>query len=172
MSHPIDSEDAFAARDAAGDDLAGLTNNNGNGRGPSSVDDLPILPADSHLDDPLILDPADPLPTAKTFIEHYHIINSVRALQHQSGVFFRRVSEGVTGFGILARHVGPRGQYCCERFRRTRRTGWYSDPFVESTRPVRIHGRPQLYLSVIPPSTTSSMPVTYFDSSDARYRQA
>ena len=26
----------------------------------------------------------------------------------------------------------------------------------------------QLYFSVIPPSTTSSMPVTYFDSSDAR----
>jgi hypothetical protein len=51
--------------------------------------------------------------------------------------------------------------------------------FAERRRPVKRFGtafgivpRPQLYLSVIPPSTTSSMPVTYFDSSEARYRQA
>jgi hypothetical protein len=30
----------------------------------------------------------------------------------------------------------------------------------------------QLSFSEIPPSTTSSIPVTYFDSSEARYRQA
>src|SRR5262249_47214138 len=34
-------------------------------------------------------------------------------------------------------------------------------------------GRPtQLSFREIPPSTTSSMPVTYFDSSEARYKQA
>ena len=38
---------------------------------------------------PLILDPADPMPTARTFVERFHIISDTRALQHQSGVFFQ-----------------------------------------------------------------------------------
>src|SRR5262245_24597482 len=37
---------------------------------------------------PLILDPADPVPTARLFIEQQHQISGKRSLHHQAGVFY------------------------------------------------------------------------------------
>ena len=39
-------------------------------------------------DDRLILDPGDPLYTARAFVAHFHSVAGVRALHHQAGVFF------------------------------------------------------------------------------------
>ena len=44
-------------------------------------------PAPSN-EEPLILDPADPMPTARLYVDKFHLVDKVRALQHQGGVFF------------------------------------------------------------------------------------
>lgn len=40
------------------------------------------------VDEPLILDPSDPLPSARLFVERSHEIDGIVALRHQSGMFY------------------------------------------------------------------------------------
>jgi len=37
----------------------------------------------------LVLDPADPMPCARRFLNHRHVINGIATLQHQSGLFYQ-----------------------------------------------------------------------------------
>jgi putative DNA primase/helicase len=44
---------------------------------------------DPPADEPVILDPSDPMPTARRFVERFHIVSEYRALQHHAGAFFQ-----------------------------------------------------------------------------------
>lgn len=41
----------------------------------------------------LVLDPSDPLPSARTFVAQQHVVDDVLALRHQAGVFYRHHSS-------------------------------------------------------------------------------
>jgi hypothetical protein len=47
---------------------------------------------DGAEDDVLILDPTDPLPSARAFLEDAHLVDGVLSLRHQCGVFYRYAS--------------------------------------------------------------------------------
>ena len=44
-------------------------------------------PDQRDIPEPLILDPADPLPSARAFLERSYLVDGVQALRHQAGVF-------------------------------------------------------------------------------------
>ncbi len=60
------------------------------------VTDVPGLPVTGSDGKPLILDPQDPMPSARKFVEHHYLVDGIQALHYQAGVFYRyRRQEGV-----------------------------------------------------------------------------
>ena len=57
----------------------------------------PLTPPQSATTELLVLDPSDPLPSARAFIERAYTVGGVLALRHQSGVFYRFVPS-VSGY--------------------------------------------------------------------------